>query len=78
MGKEEKIIKKIAEELFEKLEIDGDVSVDLSDEMINIVLETEDSGIVIGRHGDVLESLQTILALCISNKLDKFHRLNAC
>ena len=76
MGKEEKIIKKTTDELFKLLDISGEVTVELKDEIIYLVLETEDSGIVIGRHGDILESLQTILALCISKKLDKFYRVS--
>lgn len=76
MEKKKKIAQKTAEELFKILEIDGDVSVDFSDDLISVSLETEDSGIVIGRHGDVLESLQTILSLCISKKMDKFYRVS--
>lgn len=76
MGKEEKLIKKTTEELLKMLGIEGEVSLGIDDEIINIVLVTEDSGIVIGRHGDVLESLQTILALCIADKLKKFQRVS--
>lgn len=76
MEKKEKIVKKTTEEFLKLLNIEGEVSVEFGDEIIGIVLETEDSGIVIGRHGDILESLQTILALCISKKLDKFYRVS--
>lgn len=76
MEKKKKIIQKTTEELFKLLEIEGDIDVSLDDETANIVLSTEDSGIVIGRHGDMLESLQTVLALCVSKKLDKFYRIS--
>ena len=76
MEKKKKIIHKTTEELFKLLEIEGDITLELDDETANIVLVTEDSGIVIGRHGDMLESLQTILALCVSKKLDKFYRIS--
>ena len=76
MDKEEKLIKKTAEDLLKSLAIDGDVLIENKEDIINIELSTEDSGIVIGRHGDVLESLQTILALCISDKLGKFKRVS--
>ncbi|MEK7559038.1 MAG: R3H domain-containing nucleic acid-binding protein [Patescibacteria group bacterium] len=76
MEKKKKIIQKTTKELFKLLEIEGDITVGLDDEMASIVLSTEDSGIVIGRHGDMLESLQTILALCVSKKLDKFYRIS--
>lgn len=76
MEKKKKIIQKTTEELFKLLDISGDITVELDDETANIVLSTEDSGIVIGRHGDMLESLQTVLALCVSKKLDKFYRIS--
>ena len=63
---------KTTDELLKLLNINGEVTVELKDEIIYLVLETEDSGIVIGRHGDILESLQTILALCISKNLTSF------
>ena len=76
MGKKEKIAKKVTEELFKLLEIDGEISLAISEDVVEINLSTDDSGIVIGRHGDMLESLQTILALCISKNLDKFYRVS--
>ena len=76
MEKKKKIIQKTTKELFKLLDIAGDITVELDDEMASIVLSTDDSGIVIGRHGDMLESLQTVLALCVSKKLDKFYRIS--
>lgn len=76
MEKKKKIIQKTTKELFKLLDIAGDITVELDDEVANIVLTTDDSGIVIGRHGDMLESLQTVLALCVSKKLDKFYRIS--
>ncbi len=76
MDKKKKIIQKTTEELFKLLDIEGDITVELDDETASIDLSTDDSGIVIGRHGDMLESLQTVLALCVSKKLDKFYRIS--
>ena len=76
MDKKKKIIQKTTEELFKLLDIAGDITVELDDETASIDLSTDDSGIVIGRHGDMLESLQTVLALCVSKKLDKFYRIS--
>ena len=73
--KEEKIIKDTTEELFKLLEIEGGIKVVPNEEFIDIVLDTKDSGIVIGRHGDILESLQLILSMVISRKLGKFLRI---
>ena len=69
-------IKKTAQKLFEMLRIQGEVVVEEAQEGASVVLETEDSGIVIGHHGDILESLQLILSLCVSKKLGEFKRIS--
>lgn len=74
--KNEKIIKDTIQELFDLLGIEGTFTLEEKDDMINIVLETQDTGIVIGHHGDILESLQLVLALCVSKKLGEFHRIS--
>lgn len=74
--KEEKIVKDTTEELFKLLEIQGGVEVMQNEDSIDIALDTPDSGIVIGRHGDILESLQLVLSIVISKKLGKFLRVS--
>ena len=74
--KEEKLIKKTIAELLKLLGIEGDFSFSADSEVIDVVLETEDSGIVIGYHGEVLESLQLILSLCVSKKIGRFVRIS--
>ena len=39
-------------------------------------METKDTGIVIGYHGEVLESLQLVLSLAIAKKLGRFVRVS--
>ncbi len=74
--KEEKIIKDTTEELLKLLEIEGSTKINFGDETVDIVLDTPDSGVVIGRHGDILESLQLVLSIAISKKLNKFLRIS--
>ena len=74
--KQGKIVQDTTEELLKLLEIQGDFEVKEKDETIEINLNTEDSGIVIGYHGDTLESLQLILSLCIARKLGEFKRVS--
>lgn len=77
MGKKEKrIIEKVTAELFKLLGIEGDFDILEKDEGVEIVLNTEESGIVIGRHGDTLEGLQLVLSLCIAKKLGEFRRVS--
>jgi spoIIIJ-associated protein len=49
---------------------------DPKDESIDIVLNTKDTGVVIGYHGDTLEGLQLVLSLCVARKLGRFVRIS--
>lgn len=75
-AKEEKTIKKTIKELLEILEIDGDFEIAQQDGVIDVVLNTNSSGIVIGYHGEILESLQLILSLIIAKKIGRFVRIS--
>lgn len=68
-------IKKTSEKLLKLLEIEGSVEVKEAEEGVDIVLETPESGIVIGRHGETLDALQLVLSLCIAKELDRFVRI---
>jgi len=79
--KEIKIIKEITEQLLKLLDVDGDFEIlETKDskeegESVEIVLNTKDTGVVIGYHGDTLEGLQLVLSLCVARKLGKFVRI---
>ena len=49
---------------------------DSKDESLEIVLNTKDTGVVIGYHGDTLEGLQLVLSLCVARKLGRFVRIS--
>ncbi|MEX2007520.1 MAG: R3H domain-containing nucleic acid-binding protein [Candidatus Levyibacteriota bacterium] len=68
-------IKKTAQKLFEMLQIQGEVVVEEAQEGASVVLETEDSGIVIGHHGETLEALQLVLSLVTAKELGEFTRI---
>ncbi|MCL6096901.1 MAG: KH domain-containing protein [Patescibacteria group bacterium] len=74
--KQNKIVQDTTEELLKLLEIEGDFEVTQTEDAIEINLNTQDSGIVIGYHGDTLESLQLILSLCLAKKLGEFKRVS--
>lgn len=74
--KAQKQVKEIVEKLFTLLEIDGGWGFEFTQDTIHIELDTKDSGIVIGYHGDVLESLQLVTALCVAKKLGNFMRVS--
>jgi len=75
-AKEEKTIKGTIKELLEVLEIDGDFEMIQKDGLVDVVLNTNNSGMVIGYHGEILESLQLILSLIIAKKIGRFVRIS--
>jgi spoIIIJ-associated protein len=76
--KDKKITKETTEDILRLLEIEGTfkVSENKEEKSIDIIIDTKDSGIVIGRHGDILESLQLILSLAITKRVGKFIRVS--
>lgn len=69
-------VKKIIADFFKSLEIEGDFELTENEEGFDVILETQDSGIVIGHHGDTLESLQIVISLILSKKLGEFKRVS--
>lgn len=82
-NQQQKIIKDTIENLLKVLEVEGGFDfkfiqseVEGKEEEVDVVLNTQDSGVVIGYHGEILESLQLILSLIISKKLGHFTRVS--
>jgi len=71
----EKLIKKNTEELLEKLGIEAEIEVEEKEEGCHIQIETADTGILIGYHGETLASLQLILSLMVYKKTGAWSRL---
>ncbi len=71
-----KIVEEVVEELFSLLGLDVAFETELTDESAEITLNTEEGGIIIGYHGEVLEALQLVLSLCVSKKLGRFLRVS--
>lgn len=76
MEKETKKVEDIITKLFKLLHIEGNFEVSLKEDVADVVLETQDSGVVIGYHGEILESLQLIASLCVSKKIGRFIRVS--
>ena len=73
---EQKKIEKIVEKLFSQLEVNGTFSVAIAENVVDVIMETNDTGIVIGYHGEILESLQLILSLLIAKELGRYVRIS--
>lgn len=76
--KELKIIQDTTEELLKLLQVEASFAVieKKNDQAVDIILDTKDSGIVIGYHGDMLEALQLVLSLCVAKRVGKFIRIS--
>lgn len=76
--KEIKTIQEITEKLLKLLDVDGNFEIleSKETESVEIVLNTKDTGVVIGYHGDTLEGLQLVLSLCVARALGRFVRVS--
>jgi spoIIIJ-associated protein len=72
--KEQKLVEDAIEKLLSLLEIEGTFEVATKEDHIDVLLETQDTGMVIGYHGEALDSLQLIFSLIISKKIGRFLR----
>lgn len=79
----ESLIKEITGEILEKTQITATVTVEEKEEKnenvkekyYQVNVETTDSGLLIGYHGETLNSLQLILGVIIFNKLGEWKRI---
>lgn len=69
-------IQKKTEELLELLGVKATVSVALEGDVAQINLETDETGMLIGYHGETLEALQLILSLMLARELGEFVRVS--
>jgi len=76
MAAKDKKLEKIIKDFFKSLDLDTAFELSVDEEAISLTLETEESGIVIGYHGETLESLQLILALIIAKETGEFKRVS--
>jgi len=67
-----KLIKKETEKLLEILEVAATVVCDFDEHTYNVRLETSESGLLIGYHGETLQSLQLILNLILVKKSGEY------
>lgn len=70
------VIKTTAEELLLKLTVEGAVEiVDQGENLFQVRIETPESGLLIGYHGETLQSLQLILGQLVYKKLGEWVRV---
>ncbi len=74
--KDLKKAEEVIEKLFSELEIEGTFELSQADDTLEILMDTKDSGMVIGYHGEVLESLQLVSSLMVAKAIGKFIRVS--
>jgi spoIIIJ-associated protein len=67
---------KLIKEFFKTLGIESEMKVSEDEEAVSVVLETEDTGIIIGYHGETLEALQIVLSLILAKAAGEFKRVS--
>jgi len=76
MAKNKKIVEGLVSELFEKLGIKEEFEVSENDETIDVLITSDEPGLLIGHHGDTLDSLQLVISLMVAKKLGEFKRVS--
>lgn len=71
-----KVVEEITTETLSLLGVSGKttVSQDKENETLAVQIETEEAGILIGRHGETIDALQTFLNQAVFNKIGEWHR----
>lgn len=72
---EQKKTEKVVKEFFDKLELSVSPTVTSTEDGMEVQLETDESGIIIGYHGETLDSLQLLLSLVIAKHIGRFVRV---
>ena len=76
MAKANKKLEKLIKDFFVSLGIEANLEITETEEAISVTLETEDTGIIIGYHGETLEALQLVLSLILAKQNGEFKRVS--
>ncbi len=75
-SKDTKIVEDLVKDLFDKLGIKDGFEVSESEEGYLVAVESDEPGLLIGYHGDTLDSLQLVLSLMLSKSLGEYKRIS--
>lgn len=71
----DEVVKTTAEELLQQLQVEAAVTVTLAEDTYQVTVQTPESGLLIGFHGETLSSFQLILGLMVYKKLGAWVRV---
>ena len=69
------VVENQTKELIAKMHVDAQVSVIAQDENYKVQIDTPDTGLLIGYHGEVINSLQLILGVLVYRELGEWVRI---
>jgi spoIIIJ-associated protein len=75
MAENQKNTEELIRELFDHLGIKETFEVVETDENTEVMISSEEPGLLIGHHGDTLDSLQLIIALMLAKRTGEFKRV---
>lgn len=75
MAENKKTTEKKVKEIFGKVGIEDSFELTESEDSISIVINSDDPGMIIGHHGDTLDSLQLLTSLLIAKESGEFKRV---
>jgi spoIIIJ-associated protein len=74
---EKQIVIDMTQDLLKMLGVTAEVSVgEDTEEIVEIMLQTDDGGMLIGYHGETLDAFQTLLPLLFAKKIGRFIRVS--
>lgn len=76
MAKTKKATEEKIKEFFDLLGIEETFEVTEGEESIDVLVNSDDPGMIIGHHGDTLDSLQLILSLILSKESGEYKRVS--
>ena len=62
--------------IFDKLQIEAEVQIEMDEDNLSIKMNGEDVGILIGKRGETLDSIQYLLSLVINKNRDNYIKVN--
>lgn len=69
------MVQEMTEDLLKNLQVEASVTVSEEDEAVRVNIQTEESGLLIGYHGQTLNSFQQILGMMVYKKAGEWIRL---
>ena len=76
MAKSKKSTEKKVKEYFDLLGIIEEFEVTEDDESVDVIITSDDPGMIIGHHGDTLDALQLTLSLVLAKDYGEFRRVS--